>query len=184
NAICPGPPIDRFTTFVNSHLPTLTVKPAPTYSTPTLASLHNLDRTSLDSADSAVFSSSSTAGLENVGGAIEGWFRKVATRAKAGINDIQQQAPLSQQFANLGLSGTSGDLIELNDAPENTKTPHSPTIILDGSSGTQAASSSFGDPALVRRTAFNNSVSSSSGNKNRLRGSSPFTDGADRAKED
>ncbi|KAF3480810.1 uncharacterized protein GIQ15_06157 [Arthroderma uncinatum] len=184
NAIYPGPPIDKFTTFVNSHLPTLTVKPATTYTTPTLASLHNQERTSFDSADSAVFSSSSAAGLENVGGAIEGWFRKVATRAKAGINEIQQQQPLNQQFANLGLAGASGDLIELNDAPEITRTQHSPTIVLDGASSTQATSSSFADPAVMRRSAYNNSSSPAASNKNSLRGSLPFADGADRFKGD
>ncbi|KAM5434316.1 hypothetical protein McanMca71_005994 [Microsporum canis] len=162
NARCPGPPIDKFTTFVNSHLPTLTIQPAPTDT----ATLQNLDRASFDSSNSAVFSSSSTAGLENVGVAIEGWFRKVATRAKAGINEIhQQQQPLSRRFANLGLSGSSGDLIELDDAPEDTRASHSPTIFVDGESGKQVSSSSLSDAAVVRRNVFNNSSSTSAGTR-------------------
>ncbi|EFR05264.1 hypothetical protein MGYG_08275 [Nannizzia gypsea CBS 118893] len=162
NARCPGPPIDKFTTFVNSHLPTLTIKPAPNDTAPTFASLQNLDRISLDSADSAVFSSSSTGGLENVGGAIEGWFRKVATRAKAGINEIQhQQQPLSQRLANLGLAGTSGDLIELNDASEPARASPSPSPdFMGGSNGTKATSNSLSDTPAVRRNAFNNDASS------------------------
>ncbi|OAL73152.1 hypothetical protein A7D00_2925 [Trichophyton violaceum] len=162
NATCPGPPIDKFTTFVNSHLPTLTIKPAPNDTAPMFSSLQNLDRASLDSSDSAVFSSSSTAGLENVGGAIEGWFRKVATRAKAGINEIQQQQqPLSQRLANIGLAGTSSDFIELNDAPESNKPSHSPsTPFTDRPSEAQGTSSSRSETPAMRRSAFNNGPSS------------------------
>lgn len=80
----PGPAQDGLNKLFASHLPNV----AP--------------RTSFESATSA-----SSAGIENVGGAIEGWVRKLATKAAA---RVQSPAP----------GGTSGigDLIELTDAFE------------------------------------------------------------------
>ena len=56
---------------------------------------------------SSLESSPKTSGLENVGNAIEGWVRKIATRAAA----IVESAPGISSIAN-------GDLIELTDGLE------------------------------------------------------------------
>ena len=80
----PGPAQDGLNRLFASHLPNV----AP--------------RTSFESTTSA-----SSAGIENVGGAIEGWVRKLATKAAA---RVQSPAPG-------GRSGI-GDLIELTDAVE------------------------------------------------------------------
>ncbi|MCJ1466721.1 hypothetical protein MMC07_005341 [Pseudocyphellaria aurata] len=80
----PGPAQDGLNKLFSSHLPNL----AP--------------RTSFEST-----TSTSSAGIENVGGAIEGWVRKLAIKAAA---SVQSPAPG-------GRSGI-GDLIELTDAFE------------------------------------------------------------------
>lgn len=80
----PGPAQDGLNKLFASHLPNV----AP--------------RTSFESTTSA-----SSAGIENVGGAIEGWVRKLATKA---VGRVQSPAPG-------GRSGI-GDLIELTDAFE------------------------------------------------------------------
>jgi hypothetical protein len=68
-----------------------------------------------------VLSASSTTGLENVGGAIEGWMRKMASRAKTGLNELQSGMQTPQGQA-VGIGGM-GDLIELNDGLEGTTPP-------------------------------------------------------------
>ena len=80
----PGPAQDGLNKFFASHLPNV----AP--------------RTSFESTTSA-----SSAGIENVGGTIEGWVRKLATKAAARVHSP----------APGGRSGI-GDLIELTDAFE------------------------------------------------------------------
>lgn len=80
----PGPAQDGLNKLFASHLPNV------------------VPRTSFESTTSA-----SSAGIENVGGAIEGWVRKLATKAAA---RVQSPAPG-------GRSGI-GDLIELTDAFE------------------------------------------------------------------
>ncbi|MCJ1300040.1 hypothetical protein MMC08_002834 [Hypocenomyce scalaris] len=80
----PGPAPDGLNKLFASHLPSV----AP--------------RASFEST-----TSNSSTGIENVGGAIEGWVRKLATRAAATV-----QPPIS-----VGRSGV-GDLIELSDAFE------------------------------------------------------------------
>lgn len=81
----PGPAQDGLNKLFAPHLPNV----AP--------------RTSLDSATST----SSSAGIENVGGAIEGWVRKIATKAAA---RVQSPAPRERMAI--------GDLIELTDSIE------------------------------------------------------------------
>lgn len=81
----PGPAQDGLNKLFAPHLPNV----AP--------------RASLDS----MTSTSSTAGIENVGGAIEGWVRKLATKAAARV-----QSPAPRERAAIG------DLIELTDSVE------------------------------------------------------------------
>ena len=118
SAIEPGPGPDRLNNFVTSHIPNLAIQPPPLEPHgSTTESGRRPPRLSFDSS-SSVTSNSSTTGLENVGGAIEGWFRKVATRAKTGLND---QQPSSQLRNDLGIRG-NGDLIELGDTRESSRT--------------------------------------------------------------
>jgi hypothetical protein len=97
----PGPPQDSLNKIFAPHLPNV----AP--------------RSSFDS-----ITSNSSTGIENVGGAIEGWVRKMASKA-ATIIEAQPNS-----------SGGKGDLIELNDAfeigaveegDENLQTPQART---------------------------------------------------------
>ncbi|KAL1954428.1 hypothetical protein VTO42DRAFT_1198 [Malbranchea cinnamomea] len=118
NAVGPGPAPDKLNDFINTHLPNLALPPPPT-SQPSGATVppNRPPRISFDSTSSALSNSSST-GLEHVGGALEGWFRKVATRAKSTLNDLQQPSQLSN---HLGIGG-NGDLIELDDTRESSRT--------------------------------------------------------------
>lgn len=93
----PGPAPDGLNKFVSQHLPHLTVPPPP--GTP--------GETAVES------TASSSTGLENVGVAIEGWMRKMASRAKAGLAELQQSAH-SQPGQGIGIGGL-GDLIELDE---------------------------------------------------------------------
>ncbi|KAL1988603.1 hypothetical protein VTN96DRAFT_8998 [Rasamsonia emersonii] len=102
----PGPAPDGLNKFVSQHLPHLTVPPPP--GTP--------GETSVESTASTT--TSSTTGLENVGGAIEGWMRKMASRAKAGLAELQQSTQ-PQPGQAVGIGGL-GDLIELDDGLEGT----------------------------------------------------------------
>ncbi|PGH15048.1 hypothetical protein AJ80_05673 [Polytolypa hystricis UAMH7299] len=110
----PGPAPDKLNTFVSTHLPNLVVPPPPP-PPPTSVPSNNFHRASMDSTSTAVSASSST-GLENVGGAIEGWVRKMATRARTGLNELQQPGSM-HHGASLGIGGM-GDLIELDDSLE------------------------------------------------------------------
>lgn len=114
----PGPAPDKLNNFFSQHLPNLTA-PAPP----------SLPRTASFGSTSTVASGSSTTGLENVGGAIEGWMRKMATRAKAGLNELQQNAQGGQVYGlgqAMGIGGM-GDLIEMDDSLEGRATPGSST---------------------------------------------------------
>lgn len=117
-ALDPGPAPDKLNSFVNAHMPKLTVPPPPNQ--PSIHSLQN-DRVSFDSINSAALSNTSSTGLENVGGAIEGWFRKVTTKAQSGLHDLQEQHMLAQRLNQFGIGG-GGDLIELDDARESSRT--------------------------------------------------------------
>lgn len=110
----PGPAMDGLSKFFSQHMPQLAPPPVP----------DNLRRASFGS-ESTVTSNAST-GLENIGGALEGWMRKVAIRAKAGINELQQGSPTppaTGRGRSPGLWGTGGDLIELDDTSEGRRSP-------------------------------------------------------------
>lgn len=132
----PGPALDGLTRFFAQHMPTLAPPPPPA----------NVRRSSFESA-STVTSNTST-GLENIGGAFEGWVRKVTTRAKAGITELQQASPNQRacdRSRQTGIRG-QGDLIELDDACslDGRNSPasfaHVPTPDLQGGA---SSSSSF-----------------------------------------
>jgi hypothetical protein len=76
-------------------------------------------------------STASYSNLENVGGAIEGWMRKMATRAKTGLNEMQQGSSSGTPHGHaMGISGL-GDLIELSDGLEGTTPPPSSSTRID-----------------------------------------------------
>ncbi|KAJ5096156.1 hypothetical protein NUU61_005512 [Penicillium alfredii] len=132
SSTAPGPALDGLSRFFAQHMPAL----APPQPPP------NVRRSSFDSA-STVTSNAST-GLENIGGALEGWVRKVTIRAKAGINELQQ-GPTNQQGSSRGRNMWGfGDLIELDDAREERQSP-SPLRAPRRSDlqGTSSSSSSF-----------------------------------------
>ncbi|OQE17388.1 hypothetical protein PENFLA_c024G10211 [Penicillium flavigenum] len=155
----PGPALDGFTRFFAQHIPNLALPQPP----------DNARTASFDSASS--ITSNAPAGLENIGGAFEGWVRKVATRAKAGINELQQ-GPSTQQGSSRGRNmWRMDDLIELNDGMVDGRNSPSP---LKGASrrselqGTSSSSSSnrYNSPSVVaasrsRATGFGSGSSSS-----------------------
>lgn len=109
----PGPAMDGLTQWFSKHM-TYLAPPEPQQSTRRLSF----------GSESTV--PSNVSGLENIGGALEGWVRKVATRAKAGINELQQGTPVQQannRGRNTGLWGM-GDLIEMDDACEGRRSPN------------------------------------------------------------
>ncbi|CAI7619922.1 unnamed protein product [Penicillium pancosmium] len=108
----PGPAMDGLSKFFSQHMPYLAPPALP----------QNQRRSSFGS-ESTVTSNAS--GLENIGGALEGWVRKVAARTKAGITELQQTSP-NQHTADRGRSGGLwgvGDLIEMDDASEGRRSP-------------------------------------------------------------
>ncbi|KAJ5090557.1 hypothetical protein N7532_009241 [Penicillium argentinense] len=112
SSTAPGSAMDGLSKFFSQHMPLL----APPTPPP------NLRRSSFGS-ESTVASNAS--GLENIGGALEGWVRKVAARTKAGINELQQGSP-NQQAADRGRSTGLwgvGDLIEMDDTSEGRQSP-------------------------------------------------------------
>lgn len=116
NAIAPGPAPDRLNKIFN---------PNPDLNSNPPAHLAPPRRNSLESNTSTVVSNaSSTTGIENFGGAIEGWVRKVASRAKTNLNEMQQQSggesSGSGGFGSFRIPGIGamGDLIELDDGME------------------------------------------------------------------
>ncbi|KAL2012878.1 hypothetical protein VTN00DRAFT_403 [Thermoascus crustaceus] len=129
----PGPAPDRLNKFFSQHLPNLTAPPPP-------QPLPVDRRTSFGSA--SVMSNSSSTSLENVGGAIEGWMRKMATKAKAGMSELQRGATQGQQHVyGLGQAmgiGGMGDLIEMDEG----RTPPAATADLRGYPGLSSQSQS------------------------------------------
>lgn len=129
----PGPAPDGLSKFFSQHMPNLVPPSLP----------ENLRRPSFGS-ESTVTSNAST-GLENIGGAVEGWIRKVATRTKAGISELQQGSPNQQATGRgRGLWGI-GDLIELDDTTSEDR--RSPSVVGGPSrreaQGTSSTSSSY-----------------------------------------
>ncbi|PGH30064.1 hypothetical protein GX50_07168 [[Emmonsia] crescens] len=117
NVKAPGPAEDKLNQFINTHLPQLAIPPPPPPPPPlpSSSSASYYSRASIESTSTIVSNTSST-GLENVGGAIEGWVRKMARSAKAGVTELQQQG------GHLGIGGM-GDLIELADTPDGKGSP-------------------------------------------------------------
>ncbi|KAJ5480874.1 hypothetical protein N7539_006768 [Penicillium diatomitis] len=119
SSTAPGPALDGLSKFVSQHMPNLMPPPMP----------ETLRGSSFGSESTTV--SNASTGLENIGGAIggavEGWIRKVATRTKAGINELQQVSGSPGDRTTTGRSRALwglGDLIELDDASED----HSPSM--------------------------------------------------------
>lgn len=113
SSTAPGPAMDGLTQWFSKHL-TYLAPPQPP---------QNLRRLSFGS--ESTVTSSAPPGLENIGGALEGWVRKVATRAKAGISELQQGSPTQQASGrgrSTGLLGV-GDLIEMDDTSEGRRSP-------------------------------------------------------------
>lgn len=107
SSMAPGAALDGLNKFLNQHIPTLAPPPPPPATNP----------------DSGAFESTSTAqastanSLDNLGGAFEGWVRKMTTRAKASFNELQQG---TLQTSNGRVpSTTDSDLIELDDGLES-----------------------------------------------------------------
>ncbi|EAW13396.1 putative LysM domain protein [Aspergillus clavatus NRRL 1] len=118
SAMAPGPALDGLSKFVAQHLPNLAPPPAP----------QGLRRTPSEYASATVPGPSTS--LENIGGAVEGWVRKMTTRAKVGLSELQQGAQTYQ--SNSWGVGTPrrgmGDLIELNDGLESRNSPNIPSV--------------------------------------------------------
>jgi hypothetical protein len=131
-SIAPGPALDGLSKFFSQHMPNLVPPPVP----------ENLRRPSFGSESTAT--SNASTGLENIGGAVEGWIRKVATRTKAGISELQQGSPNQQATGRgRGLWGI-GDLIELDDTSEGRRSPSvSGRPSRREAQGTSSTSSSF-----------------------------------------
>lgn len=134
----PGPAMDGLSKFFAQHLPTLAPKQAP----PNFESL---------SENSSTVASSNSTSLDNIGGAVEGWVRKMTARAKSSITDLQQGTSNQQDH---GLPQGSrrrgfGDLIELDDGME----PRNSSGLLSGPSwkpDSNRSSSSIANGASLR----------------------------------
>lgn len=112
SSTAPGPAMDGLTEWFSKHM-TYLAPPQPQA---------NLRRLSFGSESTVT---SNTSGLENIGGAFEGWVRKVATRAKVGLGELQQNSPTRQanhRGRSTGLGG-AGDLIEMDDASDGRRSP-------------------------------------------------------------
>ncbi|KAJ5964580.1 uncharacterized protein N7479_004456 [Penicillium vulpinum] len=155
----PGPALDGFTRFFAQHMPNL----APAQP------LDNARKASFDS--TYTVTSNASTGLENIGGAFEGWVRKVATRAKAGINELQQGS-LTQQGSSRGRNmWRMDDLIELDDGMVDGRNSPSPLKGASRRSELQVTSSSsssnrYNSPSVVaasrsRATGFGSGSGSS-----------------------
>ncbi|KNG90689.1 LysM domain protein [Aspergillus nomiae NRRL 13137] len=131
DAMAPGPALDGLSKFFAQHLPNLAPAPTP----PKF-------QDSTEYTSNAV--SNTPTGLDNIGGAVEGWVRKMTNRAKAGFNELQQSTQGHQMNGTAHRPATRGvgDLIELNDGLESRDASkilrpeynRSGTIVGDGSS--------------------------------------------------
>ncbi|KAB8206341.1 hypothetical protein P875_00042690 [Aspergillus parasiticus SU-1] len=108
DTMAPGPALDGLSKFFAQHLPNLAPAPTP----PKF-------QDSTEYTSNAV--SNTPSGLDNIGGAVEGWVRKMTSRAKAGFNELQQSTQGHQMNGTVHLPATRGvgDLIELNDGLES-----------------------------------------------------------------
>jgi hypothetical protein len=123
-----GPPVDGLNKWTDKNFPNIVPRhqPLPLASQmpgaldfPSLAalgptlSLSEAPRPSFES-----ISSNNSSGLENMGGAIEGWVRKMAGQAKGLTSNTNHQASSGGPGSLVGIGGI-GDLIELGDASAN-----------------------------------------------------------------
>lgn len=66
----------------------------------------------------ATAQANTTTSLDNLGGAFEGWVRKMTTRAKASFNELQQAGAAGAGGSGSGMGGSTyqtNNLIELDD---------------------------------------------------------------------
>ncbi|KAF7718093.1 Uncharacterized protein PECH_002430 [Penicillium ucsense] len=152
SSTAPGPALDGLSKFVSQHMPNLMPPPMP----------ETLRRSSFGSESTTV--SNASTGLENIGGAIggavEGWIRKVATRTKAGINELQQVSGSPGDRTTTGRSRALwglGDLIELDDASED----HRPSMPR-GNSSRREEPASESTSSSIRLTRSSTSATSRS----------------------
>ncbi|KAL4937646.1 hypothetical protein BDV06DRAFT_202447 [Aspergillus oleicola] len=108
NVNLPGPAMDGLSKFFAQHMPTLTPKQGP----PNFEDL---------SGNSSTAASSNSTSLDSIGGAVEGWVRKITARAKSSISDLQQGTSSPQGHVLPPQTGRRGfgDLIELDDGLES-----------------------------------------------------------------
>lgn len=105
SSMAPGAALDGLNKFLTQHIPTLAPPPPAPAKNP----------------DSGAFESTSTAqastanSLDNLGGAFEGWVRKMTTRAKTSLNELQQGTSGYQTSNGRVHPRTDSDLIELDD---------------------------------------------------------------------
>ncbi|KAJ5734319.1 hypothetical protein N7493_003105 [Penicillium malachiteum] len=150
----PGPALDGLSKFFSQHMPQL-APPAPS---------QDPRRPSFGS-ESTVVSNAST-GLENIGGALEGWVRKVASRAKVGLSDMQGSStpPKTGRGRSPGLWGMA-DLIELDDASEGRRSPSVMGTSRRQAQASSSSSSSFRPTASASTTSRSRALGSGSGDR-------------------
>ena len=95
SSMAPGPAQDGLSRFFAQHLPSVAPQ-SPSFDTNS--------------------TSTSTSGLDNIGGTVENWVRKMTTRAKASLNELQQTPHPSH--TSTVRPRRMGDLIELDDSLE------------------------------------------------------------------
>ncbi|GLB01667.1 hypothetical protein AtubIFM57258_000077 [Aspergillus tubingensis] len=125
----PGPAMDGLSKFFAQHMPNL----APVARPPNFES-------SSESVSTAAASTPTS--LDNLGGAVESWVRKMTTRAKASLNELQQTpGPVTHDPAQAVGRRGNGDLIELNDGMESRSSSNAiseprwrPDLLRSGSS--------------------------------------------------
>lgn len=103
----PGPGTDKLNEWVKTHLPKLQIP---------------------DTGDGSSAQENASTSFRDIGGAVESWFRKVAERAKTGLNELQQQGNLSPGTRR----GRNGSLNSHDPAaelgiPDATPTPNRPS---------------------------------------------------------
>lgn len=123
----PGPAQDGLNKFFAQHLPALA---APTSQPSHQAGAGPVQFPRRTSFSSATSTASSSAGIGDMGGAIEGWMRKMASKAAAAVDGGPSSG--NGAGANTGLSGI-GDLIELDGSVIEDHDTNGPNGLLDES---------------------------------------------------
>ena len=129
DSMAPGPAMDGLSKFFAQHLPNLApVAHPPDFESP--------------SESTSTAAANTPTGLDHLGGAVESWVRKMTTRAKASLNELQQSqsSPRDDPAQAIGRRG-NGDLIELNDGLESRSSSNAiseprwrPDLLRSGSS--------------------------------------------------